>query len=136
MNNELDYKEEPTTITNEPPYNINTIICQGETSTVFEKQSPTSLNEMTSMFLKWLHKSLKIRALDVNKKKSPIHFVSQWMCLVSPVIFELFLKSQDGVKACEQNNIDNTQLTKNQLIKAIQHVVFESSCIFSCIAIT
>jgi hypothetical protein len=143
-------KEEPTIITNEQPNNINAIdgqgenstapenqpnninaiISQGENTTVFEKQSPTSVNEMTSMFLKWLHKSLKIKTLDVNKNKSPIHFVSQGMCLVSPVIFELFLKSQDGIKACEQSNIDNTQLTTNKLIKSIQHVVFESGIHF------
>ena len=117
--------KEPQNHSNQPlTIDIGTML--DESSPLSDTQSETAFNDMTVAFFKWLNKALKSKKIDVNKKNAPIHVVDQGMCLVSPVIFDLFITSKEGGVACEKDNLDPLSLSKIQLVKKVQHIFFAS----------
>ncbi len=81
----------------------------------------SDINEFSQVFITWLRKQFTFKALDVNKKNAPIHFVEQGLCLVSPIIFKLFMQSNEWEQA--KGYLDLTE--GDGLLKTIKKMQYE-----------
>ena len=82
----------------------------------------TEPSQMALAFMQWLQQGLASRQIKYNEAGAPVHFTSEGMALVSPLIFKLYA-SETGPQA--QVDTDGLQVQR-EVIKAGWHLMASS----------
>lgn len=119
------YNDEEITDTQEiSPEIINPTELKDTNNSV--QSRPKNKDAIFDEFINFLSRSFRLKSFDINKKGAPIHFVGGCMMLVSPVIFNEFIKDVGKEKIINLLGCEPTDFNK-KLMMHCQNDIFSKN---------